>query len=394
MSKIDVLILGSGLSGSSAAMLLAQKGYQTCIVTPTGATKNHLPENWMVNYPTFISDRGLDKLLNTSFSHHNACTFCSEDGKRVTRITVDSDKENFDSGDVVNVNRDLFDQILLENAVSSGACLVKFDRLLDFRMQADSVRIDLEVDRKAISLEAPYIIDASGKSAFLTNTLKLPSTETKLDHRLASFSHFIPHNGVSLDDMRIISIKNGYIFCIPTFTDRISIGCVLEEDAYQTPEEIFSKGLSQSSYVRYLVENSKQAIPFIPIKNIQRVCLEPYGKHYCIIGDAALFMDPFFCPGIDFAFLSAEQAVSAYQDKNYDRYREFLKTWMSESLLSPYKKLDKSCWKSIIRLFSDPHQPSLIPIFITQALCQLIERPIPLQKGIQLARETYESQIY
>ncbi len=388
MQKVDVFILGAGISGCIAASLLAKRGYSVVVASRDAGTKYHLPESWVYSPSSVIDDLEIGPLLLSCCKKEVNCSFCSADGRYSIAFSVNDQMQNISYGDVVQVDRNGFDQILLKNAIDNGVAFLPLARIVDCVVSEQSVQVSLEPAQK---FEASYFIDASGKTAYLSQHLKLAYEEKKLDHRAACFSHFEFESSV-VDVMKIIAVDGGYLFCIPLSDHRVSIGAVLEAAIVKhlESEAFFAHAVSLSSYVNKLVNTSKRVLPVIQAKNHERRCLQSAAARYRIVGDAACFLDPFFCPGIDFALFSAELAVTSIQQNDPALYSKLLFEWLDGSHHSVYKKMENSDWRGILKLFADPHLPYTVPLALTQGFLQIVSTDVSLVDGIQASRGTYE----
>lgn len=392
MRDVDVIVLGAGISGCIAAALLARNGYQVVLISRDAGTTHHLPESWIYNHPESIHSLGIEKKILSALKQQSRCVFCSSDNKHGIEIVVKNDKEEIQQGDVVWVERNQLDNILLNAALEEGVFFQPFSRIVDCHVSDLEVNLCVESQKGQSKFRAPYIIDATGKTAFLSHHLGLPVEERKLDSRMAYFSHFELQSEIP-KEMRIIHISGGYLFCIPLSGQRLSVGCVIAENLIKpniSSDEIFNEALLLSSYMTALTTHSKRVLPVITAKNSQRICIEPSGQSYRLIGEAAAFLDPFFCSGIDFAFFSAEQAVETIKQNTHQNYKSIVMKWLEKSKLNVYEKLEKSDWNSIIRLFADPHLPWAVPLILTQAFGQSVLKEFSFREGIHLAREAYE----
>lgn len=391
MRKYDTIILGTGISGCIAAALLASSGHRVLMASRDAGTLHHLPESWIYAPPRSIHKLGIEKKVFSSLKKQTSCVFCSSDNSCSIKLLINNNDE-IKNGDIVFVDRNKLGVLLFNTALERGAVFQPLSRITNCQISDTEVTIGIEAVNQIHEIRASYIIDATGKTAFLSQHLKLPVDEKKLDSRVAYFSHFEIQTDMP-DEMKIVHINGGYLFCIPLSDQRLSIGCVIADglvDAKASPEETFSFATLSSSYTANLINRSKRMLPIIPAKNSQRICLEPSGPRYRLVGDAAAFLDPFFCPGIDFAFFSAEQAVETIEHNTHEEYKASLKEWLESQKYSVYKKIEQSNWDGILRLFADPHLPIVAPLMLTQAFCRIQEKHPPFRDGINQAREAYE----
>jgi|GEM_PF-3697781 flavin-dependent dehydrogenase len=391
MRKVDIVVLGAGVSGCVAAALLAKRGYQVAMISKDAGTAHHLPESWFYNSPSSIQTLRIEEQILSTLRKQTSCTFCSSDHQHSIEISI-KDMAETHQNHLMWVDRNRLDRVLLKTALEQGVAFQPLSRITHCQITDEEVLICIEASNEKHELTASYLIDATGKMAFLSQHLHLPVEEKKLDARVAYFSHFERPGPIS-EGMKIFSLNGGYLFYIPVSDKRVSIGCVLAEDRInpkQSPEEIFNVAVASSSYLSRFIEHASRVLPIIPAKNSQRICLEPAGLRYRLVGDAAAFLDPFFCPGIDFAFFSAEQAVATIENGTAQDHTAALKTWLETSRLNVFENMERSDWQGVLRLFADPHLPFVVPVMLTQAFGQLRKEDFSFKNGIDLAREAYE----
>ena len=395
MRKLDTIVLGSGISGCYAATLLAQQGKKVAILSPILKTKYHLPESWIFNLSNQLKELNILDDLLPCISRESQCVFLSDNGKKSVTINTRQSSTCLESGDVVRVERNAFDQVFLKKAQSVGVKLIEIDQLNDCSISEHNVEVNYKEKGSQKFLKAYSIIDGTGKTAYLTDCLSLSTTEIVLDARYACFSHFEGEN-LDIECLHIVALDGGYLFCIPINTKRLSIGCVIAKTHFNSLpnfENMLSSAIENTPFIQNLISASKRVLPVIPIKNSQIICEKPAGERYRIIGEAAVFMDPFFCPGIDFAMISAEQAVLSLEENNPNKYNVFVKEWFNKNKKNIYSQLENSDWTQIVRMFADPHLPYLIPIMLTQAFCQIKKEKLDFREGIDVSRDAYECKI-
>lgn len=391
MQEVDVIVLGAGISGAVASALLSRKGYRVVLISKDAGTSHHLPESWIYRSSPLFSHLDIEEKLKTALKKQSRCFFSSADGRYSLELSLKDAQETIENGDLVSVNRNQFDRVLLEGALKAGVEMISRSRIVDCQISSPKAIVSCENEERSFDFTAPLLIDATGKTAFLSTHLDLPIEEVKLDSRICCFTHF---EGFSeqIDQMEIVAIKGGYLFCIPIGSQRISLGCVRSEewmDSNGSLEDFFISSISLSPRMSKLVAGAKKMLPTILAKNHQKICLEPANSNYRLVGDAAAFVDPFFAPGIDFAFFSAEQAVLSIEYSSALNYKEALMNWLKGARGCVYDQIEQMEWNGIMRLFADPHLPFLVPLLLTQAFGQTNASRPSLKEGIQTARDAY-----
>lgn len=381
MRTVDVIVCGAGLAGCVTAGLLADQGYKVLLADRGEGSSNLLPESWFPSITPGLKQLGLENEISSALNPHATAAFCSADGTFVVEMR---------SKGLQSVDRNRLGQIFLKKALEKGAEPFLKTQIVGCEIQTAGAVVSLKKEEQVERIRSSYVVDATGKSAFLSHLLKLSVKENKLDPRVAYFSHF-ESIGAMPDSMKIVAISGGYLFCIPVGKNRISVGCVIAEheiDRKAEPEQIFFSKLASSGYITEILQGAKKVLPVIEAKNFSRVCLEPAGDSYLLVGDAAIFFDPFFCSGIDFAIFSAEQAALSIQRNDSEKYKEALVAWFQHSEGNVYEKMQHSAWQDVMRLFADPHLPWAISSSLVQSFSNIVGGT--LKQKVAEARKAYE----
>src|SRR6185295_9078176 len=151
------------------------------------------------------------------------------------------------------VERSVFDHLLLRHAHDSGADVREGWMVTKFATAADHVRIDARGDDGTNgSFSAAFLVDASGRGNFTGNQEGLRVIHPKLK-KLAVFGHFA---GVKLDegekavDTVIVRLDNKWFWIIPLSAVKVSVGCVMDQEEFwqtqQPPAEVFKRIVESS----------------------------------------------------------------------------------------------------------------------------------------------------
>lgn len=215
-SKYDVIVIGSGFGGSLIATILAKQGMTVAVVdsgihprfaigessTPAGnlilgdlAARYQLPElaplthfgSWRKTYPDLLCGckRGF------SYFWHG-----DDGGFRA------SDKHHHELLVAANLNREVadtqwyrpqVDQFFANNSRKHGVDLLEETKIQSIEHPAmHHWVIRAESQRTSLTLEAPFLIDASGKAGVLLRKLNLADLSSQLETKSSAvYGHFI-----------------------------------------------------------------------------------------------------------------------------------------------------------------------------------------------------------
>ena len=204
------------------------------------------------------------------------------------------------------VERPRFDQILLDHARELGVEVqenaeVANPEFLDGRIQ--TLRVN------GTRREVNYVIDASGQSALLANCFKSKQFDPSL-RNLAGYAYFkgAEHlTGGDSGNILIESIPSGWLWKIPLREQVSSVGAVVDRDhaireiRKNGVEAWFAQCIDESRHIRDMLTHSTQQGDLHVTRDWSYSATEFSGENFCLVGDAACFIDPLFSTGVHLA---------------------------------------------------------------------------------------------
>jgi flavin-dependent dehydrogenase len=366
----DVVVVGGGPAGSTAATLLARKGYDVVLFERERFPRDHVGESMLpFCYPLF-EDLGVLPQLRKSFPRKPGVRFIHRDGIASTswcfrHVIPDESYLSF------QVNRSEFDQILLENTRANGAEVREETRVGSIDI-SDPDRVAVETtsaDGTNETHRARFVVDASGRDAFIGTKNGWRKPREELD-RTALWSHWTGvrmigglEEGLSL----IIYMgeeKKGWIWVFPLTEDRITAGVVMnnsyirdqrrllaQRGSTDWKQDLTMQELLFSPFVASLLEGAQQALPILVNGNYSYEVKNHYGSNYAMVGDARGFIDPIFSSGV---FLSIK--TSYLVSDAVDLRLKSVPT-AEEEMARAYTKVTGAYnfVHRMIRLFYNPH---------------------------------------
>jgi flavin-dependent dehydrogenase len=306
----DVLIIGGGPAGSTAANLLAHEGHDVLLLEKEVFPRFHIGESLLpIDLPIF---QRLGVVLDyKDFIRKDGAEFIDE-RTGATATFVFREGLNGTPKTAYQVERSRFDHALLKQAEARGAKVRHGVRVQGMEVQRDtgSVRVDTK-EHGAFS--ARYMIDATGQDAFMARSNKTVQP-LKGFGCVAVFRHYdglapaIFEELTASGNIKILMVPDGWIWVIPLAGPRLSVG-VVSRHAITAPEETLDKAIAASPLIQRLTAGAVATEPRI-IRNFSYRNRQPYGPRWGCIGDASCFLDPVFSSGVSLAMLAGESVAA------------------------------------------------------------------------------------
>jgi flavin-dependent dehydrogenase len=313
----DVVVIGGGPSGSTAAALLARRGYRVIALEKARHPRFHIGESLLpMNLPVFERLGVLDKVRALGVFKRGA-DFEADNERGYN--TYAFDRAIGDSPPhAYQVWRQDLDQMLFEHARECGA---------DGREGQEVIAVEQIAPRETLltvrteaggtyAIRARYVVDASGRDALLSTKKKL--RRKNQEHQSAAiFGHFRGaelRSGEDAGNISIYRFDHGWMWMIPLPGEVMSVGAVcrpeyLKQRKGRTVEFLLETLKLNSALWRRLEHAALIADEVRVTGNYSYDSSRMGGPGWVLVGDAFAFLDPVFSSGVYLAMSGAEQAV-------------------------------------------------------------------------------------
>lgn len=314
----DVLIIGAGPAGSSAATRTAAAGLKTLVVEKETFPRFRIGESLLPCGNALLRETGVwPKIEAAGFIPKYGASFHLADGS--------ADKEVIFSNGLIpgldqtfQVERSKFDTLLLDHARETGATVRTATTARAISSDTEGHRITLESadDGSSTEITARWIIDSSGRDQFFPSELKRVLDPSPFPKRVAIYNHFTHvarAEGMAAGHTVIVRLPDGWFWIIPIDAERTSVGLVTTVEAMRgarlQPAEFFTQAVASSSKLRELMTGSRPVMSFHVTSDYSYFRRELAAPRLILTGDAGGFFDPIFSSGVYMACLSAKSAA-------------------------------------------------------------------------------------
>jgi flavin-dependent dehydrogenase len=314
----EVLVMGGGPAGSTAATLLSRMGRKVILLEKAHHPRFHIGESLLpMNLPLFERLGVLEKVAAMGVFKPGA-DFEADNERGYNTFAFRRAIGN-SPPHAYQVWRQDFDKMLFEHARATGADAREGHEVVVVE-QADSRRSNVEVrtdDGRSYRITAQYVVDATGRDTFLSSKKRLRRKNG--EHQSAAiFGHFRGAEcrpGEDAGNISIYRFDHGWMWMIPLPDGVMSIGAVcrpayLKQRKGKTVDFLLET-LQQNEDLNRRIEHAKLIGEEVRVTgNYSYDSAQMGGPGWVMIGDAFAFLDPVFSSGVYLAMSGAEQAVT------------------------------------------------------------------------------------
>ncbi|MCO8060044.1 NAD(P)/FAD-dependent oxidoreductase [Acinetobacter towneri] len=348
MQYTDVLIIGAGPSGSSAAALLCQKGYQVTVIEKQYFPRFSIGESLLPQCMVFLEEAGL---LDTIHAHVDEYAFQFKNGaaflKGKQRNFYDfTQKFSEGPGTTWQIRRANFDHLLAQQAANMGADVRYGHEVLGVDVVSEQPILTVKDEQdNSYQIQGKFLLDASGFGRILPKFLDLESP-SDFPVRRAVFTHI--EDGLQDDpefdrEKILITVHEkdhrAWYWLIPFADGRASFGVVAEEDFFEKYgydgsldydlEALQKRILADDPSLSHVLRNAKHDTPMRTLVGYSADVKHLASHNYALLGNAGEFLDPVFSSGVTIALKSSSLAIPlvdrVLQGQSVDWMKEYEK---------------------------------------------------------------------
>ena len=323
-NDFDVIIVGGGPAGASAAAILAEYGHRVVVLEREKFPRYHVGESLLPFTFHPLQRLGLiDKMRESAFVKKYSVHFVSPSGK-ASQPFYFFNRYDQDVAQTWQVLRSEFDVLLLNHAREKGATVYEETTVLEFIREDDRVTgVKAKgASGKEMEFRAPMTIDCTGRDAFAALRNRWRVGDPMLN-KVAVWTYYrgaMRDEGIDAGGTTVAFVpEKGWFWYIPLHDDLVSVGVVAEgkylsREGVKAPEEIFQREIKQNAWIEKHLQPGKQVGSYYITGEYS------YHSKYCaskgllLAGDALCFLDPVFSSGLMLALKSGVMAADAIHE--------------------------------------------------------------------------------
>ena len=317
--EVDILVIGGGPAGSTAASMAARSGLSVKVCERSKFPREHVGESLLPASIAILEELGLKEAISNAgfLPKYGATMVWGQDDTPWSWRFSETNKQNIHS---YQVSRPIFDEILLKRSAELGV-LVEEESSVTKILTDDSNRGAVVTNKigQEYFQPAKFIVDASGQSALLARNLNLRQWDENFQN-LAVYGYFAGAKKLPVPDENNIfieSYENGWVWTIPLNDDITSVGAVVDSNESNTelqktdPITFLKDQLSLTNRTSDMLSEAELQSDAKILKDWSYTTSKMAGDGWVLAGDAACFIDPLFSSGVHLAMMSGVLA-SAY----------------------------------------------------------------------------------
>ena len=326
MKKVDVLIMGGGPAGSTAATLIKKYSphLRVALLEREHFPRHHVGESLLAGSTPILKEMEVyDAVKRFGFPEKLGATYVwGQDGSTWGFEFQEIDGQLRNKGITLppeffegwQVTRGDYDKILLDHAAACGAEVIQGARVTRLRLEDAMKRgVSYVHDGVEKDLAAEFVLDCTGQHGLISSKKGLRDFDPSMNN-LAIYGYWVgakwrfEYAGFpNLTRIFIASTPHGWLWYIPVRRDVISVGFVTHRKMASGGQDLNSQYLAEIAACPEIAEmlssaqltrlDAQQKGDLYTARDWSYTCRQMAGDGWALAGDAAGFVDPILSSG-------------------------------------------------------------------------------------------------
>lgn len=323
--QVDVLIIGAGPSGCSAAAILAGQGHRVRVVEREKFPRYHIGESLIPFTYGPLERLGLiPRMKESHFTKKFSVQFVAQNGKASQPFYFFNRYDRDTVAQSWQILRSEFDLMLMHHAREKGATVEEVMTVTSLIKEEGRVvgATGQRKDGTPFEYRATVTLDCTGKESFAAVREGWRLRDPYLN-KVAVWTYYKGSKrdaGIDEGQTTVAMIpEKGWFWHIPQHDDMVSVG-VVAEGKYLTRggvkdlKAIFHREVAENLWIKDRLSTGQQVGEYYITSEYTHHSKHCYRDGLLLVGDAFCFLDPVFSSGLMLALKSGVMAADAVHD--------------------------------------------------------------------------------